>query len=91
MDGCRQKDVGMVIHYDISDSLENYVQEAGRAGRDESISADCYVRTNDERFKQAFYIAESNQLSIQEIQGMEGNQRDYKITFQGISICIGDC
>ena len=41
--GVDKKDVGMVIHYDISDSLENYVQEAGRAGRDESISADCYV------------------------------------------------
>ena len=27
--GVDKKDVGMVIHYDISDSLENYVQEAG--------------------------------------------------------------
>ena len=30
--GVDKKDVGLVIHYDISDSLENYVQEAGRAG-----------------------------------------------------------
>ena len=29
--GVDKKDVGMVIHYDISNSLENYVQEAGRA------------------------------------------------------------
>ena len=28
--GVDKKDVGMVIHFDISDSLENYVQEAGR-------------------------------------------------------------
>ena len=30
--GVDKKDVGLVVHYDISDSLENYVQEAGRAG-----------------------------------------------------------
>ena len=28
--GVDKKDVGLVVHYDISDSLENYVQEAGR-------------------------------------------------------------
>lgn len=27
--GVDKSDVGLVIHYDISDSLENYVQEAG--------------------------------------------------------------
>jgi len=36
--GVDKKDVGLVIHYQISDSLENYVQEAGR---DENIEADC--------------------------------------------------
>ena len=37
------KRCGMVIHYEISSSLEDYIQEAGRAGRDENISADCFV------------------------------------------------
>ena len=46
--GVDKDNVGLVIHYDISDSLENYVQEAGRAGRNQSINADCYVLFNDE-------------------------------------------
>lgn len=66
--GVDKKDVGMVIHYDISDSLENYVQEAGRAGRDESISADCYVLYNDEDLSKHFILLNQTKLSIQEIQ-----------------------
>lgn len=66
--GVDKKDVGMVIHFDISDSLENYVQEAGRAGRDESISADCYVLFNDEDLSKHFILLNQTKLSIREIQ-----------------------
>jgi ATP-dependent DNA helicase RecQ len=66
--GVDKKDVGMVIHYDISDSLENYVQEAGRAGRDESITADCYVLFNDEDLNKHFILLNQTKVSIQEIQ-----------------------
>ncbi len=66
--GVDKKDVGMVIHYDISDSLENYVQEAGRAGRDENIAADCYVLFNEEDLNKHFILLNQTKISIKEIQ-----------------------
>ena len=65
--GVDKKDVGMVIHYDISDSLENYVQEAGRAGRDETISADCFVLFNEDDLGKHFALLNQTKLSIKEI------------------------
>lgn len=66
--GVDKKDVGMVIHYEISNSLENYVQEAGRAGRDENISADCYVLFNEEDLNRHFMLLNQTKLNIEEIQ-----------------------
>lgn len=66
--GVDKKDVGMVIHYEISDSLENYIQEAGRAGRDENISADCYVLFNDDDLNKHFMLLNQTRMSIKEIQ-----------------------
>lgn len=66
--GVDKKDVGLVVHYEISDSLENYVQEAGRAGRDENISADCFVLFNEEDLSKHFVLLNQTKLSIKEIQ-----------------------
>lgn len=66
--GVDKKDVGIVIHYDISDSLENYVQEAGRAGRDENIIADCFVLFNEEDLGNHFVLLNQTKLTIKEIQ-----------------------
>src|SRR4029078_3406846 len=65
--GVDKKDIGMIIHYEISDSLENYIQEAGRAGRDENITADCFVLFNEEDLGKHFILLNRTKLSINEI------------------------
>lgn len=65
--GVDKADVGSVIHYDISDSLENYVQEAGRAGRDETINADCFVLFNEEDLDKHFILLNQTKISSKEI------------------------
>lgn len=66
--GVDKKDVGLVVHYDISDSLENYVQEAGRAGRDPHLQARCYVLYCDADLDKHFILLNQTKLSISEIQ-----------------------
>lgn len=66
--GVDKKDVGLIIHFDISDSLENYIQEAGRAGRDEAINADCYVLFNEEDLTKHFILLNQTRVNKNEIQ-----------------------
>lgn len=66
--GVDKKDVKLVVHYDISDSLENYVQEAGRAGRNPAIQAECYVLFNEDDLDKHFILLNQTKLSISEIQ-----------------------
>lgn len=66
--GVDKKDVGLVVHYEISDSLENYVQEAGRAGRDERINASCYILFDEEDLSKHFILLNQTKLHIGEIQ-----------------------
>ena len=66
--GVDKKDIRLVIHYDISTSLEDYIQESGRAGRDPFINAECYVLFNDMDLDKHFILLNQNKLSINEIQ-----------------------
>lgn len=66
--GVDKKDVGLVVHYDISDSLENYIQEAGRAGRDPDMEAECYVLYSDNDLDKHFILLNQTKLAISEIQ-----------------------
>lgn len=65
--GVDKDNIGAVIHYDISDSLENYVQEAGRAGRNEKIKADCAVLFNEDDLDKHFILLNQTKISCEEI------------------------
>ena len=83
--GVDKKDVRLVIHYDISDSLENYVQEAGRAGRDPNLQAECYVLYNNNDLDKHFILLNQTKLSMGEIQEVWKAIKD--LTKQRPNIC----
>ena len=62
--GVDKDNVRNVIHFGISNSVEDYVQEAGRAGRDNK-PADCYLLyMEDEDLAYVEYLSESSKLHI---------------------------
>lgn len=83
--GVDKKDVQLVVHYDISSSLEDYVQEAGRAGRNPFIQADCYVLYNDNDLDKHFILLNQTKLSMSEIQQVWKAVKD--LTKQRPSVC----
>ncbi|MBR0392612.1 MAG: RecQ family ATP-dependent DNA helicase [Oscillospiraceae bacterium] len=66
--GVDKDNVRLVVHYNISNSLEDYVQEAGRAGRNPELTAECYVLFNDEDLNKHFVMLSQTKLSMDEIQ-----------------------
>ncbi len=68
--GIDKNNIERVIHYDISDSLENYVQQAGRAGRDQKIKAKCYIFYHEDDLNKHFELLNSTKLNSSEINQM---------------------
>ncbi len=67
--GIDKADVRLVIHADIPASLENYFQEAGRAGRDLN-AARCVMLYTEDDVERQFGMSASSRLSRREIHGV---------------------
>lgn len=65
--GVDKEDVRTVIHYNISASLESYVQEAGRAGRKKDIEARCCILYHESDLGGHFQLLNRSKLNQQEI------------------------
>ena len=67
--GIDKPDVRLVIHADIPASLENYLQEAGRAGRDR-VPARCVLLYTQEDVERQFSMSARSRLTQREIQAI---------------------
>jgi len=67
--GIDKPDVRLVIHADIPGSLENYLQEAGRAGRDRQAAC-CVLLYTPEDVERQFGMSARSRLSRREIQAI---------------------
>lgn len=65
--GVDKDNVRMVLHYNISDSLENYLQESGRAGRDPALRARCFILFDENDLQEHFSLLNTTRLSQKEI------------------------
>ncbi len=67
--GIDKPDVRVVVHADIPGSLENYLQEAGRAGRDQR-PAHCVLLYTQDDVERQFGMSARSRLSRLEIHGV---------------------
>ncbi|HEY9815921.1 MAG TPA: RecQ family ATP-dependent DNA helicase, partial [Candidatus Obscuribacterales bacterium] len=67
--GINRKDVRAVVHNTPSGSLEGYIQEAGRAGRD-GAPADCVLLFDPQDLEMLFFLKSLNHLSSTDLRNI---------------------
>ena len=67
--GIDKPDIRLVVHFDIPGSLEAYVQEVGRAGRD-GRSARALLLYAEDDVERQFRLAADSRLSLRDVQGI---------------------
>jgi ATP-dependent DNA helicase RecQ len=88
--GIDKKDVRLVLHADISGSLESYLQEAGRAGRDLK-NAHCVLLYDENDIETQFNLGSASQLSRKDIaQILRGLRRASRNRGEEIVITTGE-
>ncbi|MCR5265343.1 MAG: RecQ family ATP-dependent DNA helicase, partial [Cyanobacteria bacterium RUI128] len=66
--GVDKQDIKLVIHYNAPNSLEDYMQESGRAAREQSLNADCYILFSPNDIDRHFIHLNQTKLTLNEIQ-----------------------
>jgi ATP-dependent DNA helicase RecQ len=65
--GVDKANIVNVIHYEVSDSLENYAQEAGRGARDEKLEAYCPILFDENDLDKHFASLNRSKLTVNEV------------------------
>ncbi|BBG65330.1 ATP-dependent DNA helicase RecQ [Hydrogenimonas sp.] len=65
--GVDKPDITQVIHFEPSDSLENYAQEAGRGARDQHLEAVCPVLYDEADLDKHFQTLRRSKITVAEI------------------------
>jgi len=88
--GIDKEDVRLVIHADIPGSLENYLQEAGRAGRDQ-LQAECVLLFDENDIDTQFKLSASSQVNKRDIsQILKGLRRTRKDKQDNVVVTTGE-
>ena len=89
--GVDKSNVKLVVHYDISDSLENYIQEAGRAARDENLTGECYVLFNEGDLNKHFILLNQTRINQTEIDQVWKAIKQITKQRENVEFSVGNC